>query len=1577
MKKNLTPIRQVRTAVKKAMLAPALLLGLSPLFAQTTLISPSGDGGFENGADFAANGWTVQNFTSANTNKWFVGSAATASAGSNSAYISDNATGTTYNYAGSSSRVLFWRDVTFPAGLTSITLTFKVKVVGEVDYDDLSVFIQNGTTVPATGTQPSSSGSSAPSISNTTRLGTVSDVGATYVTRTYTISAADAGNTTVATTRRLIFYWENDASGNYMPPVSIDEISLVAAPPPPPPANDDAAGAITLSINPDLTCTATTTGTTVSATASADAAPGCSASGTNDDVWYKFVATGPGHRISFSNVSAGTMVAALYTGTPGSLTPVATACGSTTLNATGLTGGATYYVRAYTSVATVTTAANFTICVGTLPPPPANDECAGAIAFPVIPTTSTCVSVTANTQNATQSLAGCVGTADEDVWYSFVCPAGYTSLMYANTTVSGSTDRVIEFFSGTCGNLTSMFCNDDEEGTITGLTPGQTYYFRIYTYGSGNNTEVSVCLKTPPVMTYASSTTTQSSTSTLVAGSVNQQIIRTVVVTSGSFFPLNLTQLDYNTTGSNNPATSITNARVYYTGTSTSFSTTTPFGTAVANPNGTFSVTGSQTLAGANTGTTSNYFWLVYDINCTATVSDSVDAQCTGMVVGGTAQTPTATNPAGSRKITAAYATSRSDGNSTTAVTAGATNAQFVYANVAGTSACSSTATSVSFTVSGTAPAADIAQAKCYYTTSSTFSSAVPFGSAIATPAAGNITFTGSQPLGTGSNYFWLVYDISCTATGSNTLNGDVTGLVVNGVTVTPTGTAPSANAINALITTTQPTGTVNAGTANNQLIRVNLNPCGSSSTLTAATFNITGTTNAADILNAKAYYTSSTTFSTATPFGTAVASPGGSFTIAGNRTISGAGYLWLAYDVNCAATPTNVLDASCTEIILSGNAYTPAPANPSGTRAIVAPNNSTTITQSSTSVIPQGSFNQHIVYATVNGCINVPVTSITFATTGTTANADIAAARVFYTTANTFANAVPFGTAITTPGSSMTFTGNQPLATGTGYFWLVYDIAPSATLANVVDASLTNAVVNGNTLTPSASAASGTRTIVTPVVNDNASGAITLGLGAGCTTPTYTNVNASQNANEAVGSCTDAVNAYATVWYKFVAPPSGAVRISTDLGATSNTLSDSRVALFSASNPNDYSTFSLIGCDEDGGSVLGDGYMAVLYATGLNSGTTYYVQVGNYGSSTTSGTFCIAVDELSSSMLATANTCSSSYQTPVGTNTGYTGWTPLLDGSSRLIALVRNTAGVSPGSYTVAQNINTGAVRSDVNGIRYLDRNYRIVNSNTGNYDVQLFMLSSEQAALQAADPAATLNALNITRVTGESGCSANATGAGTTSLITQSGSSSAGGVSWVSFTTPGFSNFYINRGTVPLPIVLKDFSGKNAGAVNNLYWETSAEHNFSYFELQRSADGIHFNSIAQVNSDRNSNGSKYAYTDAAPFTGMNRYRLKIVDLDGKNSLSQVVSLEVKASKFTGVTAYPNPVQQTLHIRISGQAEGAAMVQLMDMTGKVIRSLQVQGNTATMDMNRIPAGMYLLKYTDNSHTSVLKITKD
>ena len=147
-------------------------------------------------------------------------------------------------------------------------------------------------------------------------------------------------------------------------------------------------------------------------------------------------------------------------------------------------------------------------------------------------------------------------------------------------------------------------------------------------------------------MSYTSSTTTQN-TSNVMRGTTNNHIIGIQIVTSGTASPLSATQFDLNTTGTTNTA-DLTNAKMFYTGTSSTFATTTQFGSTYATPSGSFSITGSQTLS---SGT--NYFWLAYDIDAGATPENVVDAECTSITVGGGPQTPTTTAPSGSRTVKA------------------------------------------------------------------------------------------------------------------------------------------------------------------------------------------------------------------------------------------------------------------------------------------------------------------------------------------------------------------------------------------------------------------------------------------------------------------------------------------------------------------------------------------------------------------------------------------------------------------------------------------------------------------------------------------------------------------------------------------------------------------------------------------------------------------------------------------------------------------------------------------------------------------------------------------------------------
>lgn len=244
------------------------------------------------------------------------------------------------------------------------------------------------------------------------------------------------------------------------------------------PANDECSGAIALPA-PSATnsCTASTSGSTAGATVSSEAAPSCSASGINDDVWYSFVATSANHAVLFSNTT-NAVAAAVYSGSCGSLTQVTGACAITpdgAALATGLTPGATYYVRIYTTSSVVGTYSDFSFCVISVP---ANDDCASA--GPLTVSTDCSAAVPGSTAGATPTTGETAPTcspagANDDVWYSFVATAATHTVSLFNT----SATMAASVYSGTCGSLVAVACASTNT-IATGLTPGNTYFVRVY-----------------------------------------------------------------------------------------------------------------------------------------------------------------------------------------------------------------------------------------------------------------------------------------------------------------------------------------------------------------------------------------------------------------------------------------------------------------------------------------------------------------------------------------------------------------------------------------------------------------------------------------------------------------------------------------------------------------------------------------------------------------------------------------------------------------------------------------------------------------------------------------------------------------------------------------------------------------------------------------------------------------------------------------------------------------------------------------------------------------------------------------
>lgn len=169
-------------------------------------------------------------------------------------------------------------------------------------------------------------------------------------------------------------------------------------------------------------------------------------------------------------------------------------------------------------------------------------------------------------------------------------------------------------------------------------------------------------------------------------------------------------------------------------------------------------------------------------------------------------------------------------------------------------------------------------------------------------------------------------------------------------------------------------------------------------------------------------------------------------------------------------------------------------------------------------------------------------------------------------------------------------------------------------------------------------------------------------------------------------------------------------------------------------------------------------------------------------------------------------------------------------------------------------------------------------------------------------------------------------------------------------------------------LPVKMSNLTGAAQNNQTHLSWNTYQEIDNSYFDIERSVDGINFTSIGLVNGKGNSNSAiNYSFNDVTPYAGDNYYRLRIVDYDGSYSYSNVVRISNSNFSVEFSTFYPNPFRNKIDIIVNCTSESKATIVLYDNTGNLVvqkHSQCVKGlNKFTVDnLSGLSSGIYLIK---------------
>ena len=183
-------------------------------------------------------------------------------------------------------------------------------------------------------------------------------------------------------------------------------------------------------------------------------------------------------------------------------------------------------------------------------------------------------------------------------------------------------------------------------------------------------------------------------------------------------------------------------------------------------------------------------------------------------------------------------------------------------------------------------------------------------------------------------------------------------------------------------------------------------------------------------------------------------------------------------------------------------------------------------------------------------------------------------------------------------------------------------------------------------------------------------------------------------------------------------------------------------------------------------------------------------------------------------------------------------------------------------------------------------------------------------------------------------------------------------------------------NEELPPLPITWLSFEVQKKGEASDLKWVTAQEFNNAGFHVERSADGRHFETIGSVAAaDMSRSINEYTFQDLSPLYGMNYYRIRQTDLDGRINYSGVQFVSFSHDGEL-VKVWPNPAASELSILIPDEFKSMGEIKLVNAAGVIVmsRSIDETVHQTSLDLGSIEPGIYSVIIESPSVNQISKI---
>ncbi len=319
----------------------------------------------------------------------------------------------------------------------------------------------------------------------------------------------------------------------------------------------------------------------------------------------------------------------------------------------------------------------------------------------------------------------------------------------------------------------------------------------------------------------------------------------------------------------------------------------------------------------------------------------------------------------------------------------------------------------------------------------------------------------------------------------------------------------------------------------------------------------------------------------------------------------------------------------------------------------------------------------------------------------------------------------------------------------------------------------------------------------------------------------------------------------------------------------------------------------------------------------------------------------------------------------------------------SNLVATIN-----SSGAYTIAGGVKATVWLEAAQPAQYLKRHYEITpatNAATATAKVTLYFTQQEFTDFNAVNAIklpvdatdAANNKANL-RIEKRSGTSSDGSGLPNTYPVGTPETITPSPVFWNSTASrwevtfdvlTGFSGFFVKTITTVLPLRLLSFTGSKANTLNKLQWNTTSETNTKQFNVEWMVAGAQWTVLSPVTA-YGSGDHSYTINHTNPPAGIVFYRLKMIDVDGNFTYSNIISLS--SGGINGINIYPNPASGFINITVGNHLLNTK-VQLYNSAGQLIQTKQMTTLNQQLVIKGYANGIYQLRFVDGSVATFIK----